>query len=244
MKTKLTKDGWMVIGGDTHVGKWIEDSGKLDHDEHLIPIAASGLKPGDICIDAGALYGDHTIAYAKAVGPTGTVLAVEAGALAYSCLVENMKRAEGNVICIHAALCESHGATAIHQVQEGNLGMSIVTEDETKGVEIRTVSIDGLVKDAGLTRLALIKIDCEGWEYSILKGAAGCLQMLRPAIILEINSYALAAQGTSDRDIYDLLLRLNYSWKIIQPECTGSSPQFDILCIPNLIEAAKTLPHG
>lgn len=244
MKTKITAQGWHVIEGDTHVGKWIEDTGKLDHDEFLIPLAASGLKPGDVCIDAGALYGDHTIAYARKVGPTGTVLAIEAGALAYSCLVENMKRAEGNVICINAALCDSHGSKAIHEVQEGNLGMSIVSEDETKGVEIRTVSIDGLVKDSDLLKVAFIKIDCEGWEFSILKGAKGTLQYMRPVLLIEINSFALAAQGACDKDIYDLLLSLDYSWGIVQPECTGASAQFDILCWPNQLQTPKVMVNG
>lgn len=244
MNTKITKEGFHIIEGDTHVGKWIEDSGKLDHDEFLIPLASSGLKLGDVCIDAGALYGDHTIAYAKAVGHEGTVIAIESNPLAFSCLKENMKKAEGRVLCVNAALGQAHGGKAMHEIHEGNIGMSTVTEDEKKGVEIPTVSIDGLMKDADLTKLAFIKIDCEGWEFNILKGARGVLKFLRPVLLIEINSFALAQQGTSDRDIYDLLLECGYSWKITQPECTGSSPQFDILCFPNKVLVQRDIELG
>lgn len=246
MKTKITNEGWHVIEGDTHVGKWIEDSGKLAHDEFLIPLACSGLKAGDVCIDAGALYGDHTISYAKAVGHEGCVLAIESNPLAFSCLTENMTKAEGHVLCVNAALGETHGGKAMHEIHEGNIGMSTVTEDEKKGVEIPTVSIDGLMKDANLTKLAFIKIDCEGWEFNILKGARGVLtsKTLRPVLLIEINAYALSQQGATDRDIYELLLECGYSWRIVQPECTGSSPMFDILCFPNKVLVQRDIELG
>lgn len=239
-----SKEGWWGIAEDTHVFKWICENGKLDHDEFMIPLAASGLKPGDVCIDAGALYGDHTIAYAKAVGMQGTVIAIESNPLAFSCLQKNMAKAEGSVLCVNAALGENHGGKAMHEIHEGNIGMSTVTEDEKKGVEIPTVSIDGLMKDADLTKLAFIKIDCEGWEFNILKGARGVLKFLRPVLLIEINAYALSQQGASDRDIYELLLECGYSWRIIQPECTGSSPMFDILCFPNKVLVQRDIELG
>lgn len=236
LKTKTTKEGWKIIEGDSHIGKWIEESGKLDHDEHLIPIATSGMKPGSVVIDAGALYGDHTIAYARACGNEGAVIAIESNPLAYECLKENMAKAQGTVLCINAALGETHGGKAIHEIHESaNIGMSTVSKEEVKGIEIPTVSIDGIVKDSALSKLDFIKIDCEGWELSILRGARGTLKSLRPALMIEINSYALAAQGATDKNIYDLLLELEYEWRILQPQCKGGDPVFDILCIPKAI---------
>lgn len=234
MNTCQTKEGWWIIEQDSHVGAWIRQSGRLDHDQHLIPIATSGLKPDSVCIDAGALYGDHTIAYARAcVG--GVVIAIESNPLAFECLKYNMQKAEGNVICINAALGETHGGRAMHEIHpSANIGMSTVSKEEVKGIEIPTVSIDGIVKDSALSKLDFIKIDCEGWELSILKGAKGTLKpgSLRPAMMIEINSYALAAQGATPTEIYELLLELEYEWKILQPQCKGGDPVFDILCIP------------
>lgn len=236
MNTKQTKEGWMIIEGDTCIGKFIEDSGKLDHDEHLPPLACLNFPEGGVVIDCGALYGDHTIAYCKKVGSEGTVIAIEASKMAYDCLVQNAKQFESPVICVHAVLCQSHGSTALHCVEEGNLGCSHITEDDKKGVEVRTISIDGLVKDASLSRLDFIKIDCEGFEYQILLGARGSLKQFKPKMMIEINHGALNSQGDNDRKIYDLLLDLGYCWQIVQPQCNGSSPQFDILCWPNPIK--------
>lgn len=236
MNTKITKEGWMIIEQDTHVGKWIEESGKLDHDEFMIPLAVSNIPIGGVAMDLGALYGDHSVGYARKLGETGTLIAVEAGEMAYRCLLHNAKKFECPTICIHAAVCDNHGGKAMHSVHEENLGASRINEEEPKAVEIRTVSIDGIVKDADLSRLDFIKIDCEGFEYKILQGAVGTLKHFKPILMMEINLGALVQQGDTDKKIYDFLLGMNYSWRILQSDCTGSSPQFDILAWANLIQ--------
>lgn len=231
MNTKQTKEGWWIIEGDTHIGKWIEDTGRLNHDDFLPELACANIPTGGVVIDAGALYGDHTIAYCRKVSTEGTVIAIEANPVAFQCLQKNAEKFQSDILLINAALGETHGDKALHCIEEGNLnaGMATVSEEDKKGVIIPTVSIDGLVKDANLTRLDFIKIDCEGYEFKILKGAKGTLKTLKPKMLIEINSFALSQQGSTDRDIYDLLLECNYCWQIVQPECTGSSMQFDIL---------------
>lgn len=239
MKLEQTQEGWWIIEGDTHLGAWIKQNRKLDHDDFLIPLACLNMPEGGTVIDAGAMYGDHSIAYARKVGKDGAVICIEAGADAFVCLSKNAERFESNMVLINAALGEEHGGKALHSVTEGNFGMSIVTEDDQKGVVIPTVSIDGLAKDAALDRLDFIKIDCEGWEYKILKGTLGVLRQFKPKLLIEINHGALATQNHCDKDIYDLLLRENYAWQIVQPQCKGGDSMFDILCWPNLIEVPK-----
>ncbi len=240
MTTKTTKEGWKVIDGDVHHAVWIEESGRLDHDQFLIPIACDNIPESGVVLDIGAMYGDHTIAYAKKVGKDGTVIAIEPSLTAFECLLENSKRFESDVLCIRAAVCEEHGGRAMHSEHEGNVGMSVVNEEEEKGVEIRTISIDGLVKDSSIQHLHFVKIDAEGWEYKILKGAKGTLTTLKPILLIEINKHTLNEQEDSDKDIYDLLLSLNYAWRIVQSNCNGASDQFDIMAWPNkIIDTSK-----
>lgn len=242
MNTKQTKEGWWIIDGDTHVGKWVEDTGKLDHDEFTIPLCVLNMPVGGVVIDAGALYGDHSIAYARKVGSQGTVIAIESNPVAFSCLQRNAEKFESPVLLINACLGTEHGGKARHCIQEGNIGMSTcqVTEEDKKGVEIPTISLDGLMRDANLRRVDFLKLDVEGWEHRVLLGGRAMLKLLRPKMLIEINSFALSQQGSTDRDIYDLLLELQYSWQIVQPECTGSSPQFDILCWGNQVISPET----
>lgn len=240
-----TKEGWSIIAEDTHVGRWITDSGRLDHDAFLIPIAVANILPGSIVIDVGALYGDHSIAYAKKVGPSGCCIAIEANPLAFQCLCENAKKFEGPTICMNLALCDNHGGTCVHIMDEGNVGASQVGEKSGKPTEkeVRTASIDGIVHDANLDKNQpmFIKIDVEGWEYSVLKGAKNTLKDFKPILLIEINSWTLSQQGTSPKEVYDFLLEMNYAWRIVQPELNGSAPQYDIMAYPNKVEPLKLL---
>lgn len=248
MKTKQTKEGWYIIEGDTHVGKWIEESGRLDHDRHIIPLIEEMLKPGMIVIDAGALYGDHSIAYARAVSSGGAVIAIEPNPLAFECLSKNAEKFQAPMFCMNLALCdhEHHGGVAVHIMEDANVGASRVKDglENKSGViekEIKTASLDGIVEAAQLERLDFCKMDIEGFEFKALQGFRRSIAKFKPLMMIEMNSFALSQQGSCYKDIYDLLLELNYSWRIAQPEAVGSSLQYDILCWPNLIEKVKTI---
>ena len=54
-------------------------------------------------------------------------------------------------------------------------------------------SIDAIVAELSLQRLDLIKIDVEGFELDVLKGALQTIRRFRPRIVAEFNSFALIA---------------------------------------------------
>lgn len=245
-----TAEGWYIIEEDTHVGKWIIESKDLAHDKFLIPIAVANIVPGSIVIDCGALYGDHTIAYARQVGPNGCVIAIEANPVAFECLKKNAEKFQGPTICMNLALCDNHGGIAVHIMDEANVGASQVSGsvdssyiNEKIEREVRTASIDGIVHDANLDKNQpmFIKIDVEGWEHSVLLGAKNTLRDFKPILLIEINTWTLSKQGTSPKEIYDYLLSMNYAWRIVQPELNGSAPQYDIMAWPNKVEPLKLL---
>lgn len=249
MNIVQTDEGWSIIDIDSHVGVWIRQNKKLDHDDFLIPIACQNIPLGAVVIDCGALYGDHTIAYARTVGQDGAVIAIEANKMAFDCLSKNAEKFQSPVFCMNLALCEKHGGECIHLMTD-NVGASQVI-DQAKTPKrlpeglietvVKTASLDGIAHDAGLERLDFIKIDCEGWEYKILKGARHILQKFRPILLIEINSYALMLQDTDPKSIYDFLLEMNYSWRIVQPDLKGGDTQYDIMCWPNAIEKLKLI---
>lgn len=245
MKTKVTKEGWHIIEGDSHVGKWIEDSGRLDHDQHLIPLIESMLQIGMVVIDAGALYGDHSLAYARAVSSSGAVIAIEPNPMAFECLSKNAERFQSPMFLMNLALCDhaNSGGKAIHVMEDMNIGASQVKKDKSNDSkiekEITTASLDAIVEGANLERLDFAKLDIEGYEYEALKGFRRSIVKFRPGLVIEMNSFALSQQGSCYKDIYDFLLSVNYSWRIIQPEAGGGSPQYDVFAWPNLIETPK-----
>lgn len=234
--TKITKEGWMVPSVDSHLGKWIEEEGKLDHDNFLPKFFCNKMYPGAVVIDAGAFVGDHTVAYSKAVGKLGVVVAVEAGSVAYKCLKFNADRFEDkNVMPIQAALGEEGGKPVRHDSNE-NVGASHcvqLTEKELMegGTYITTLAIDYIAGQLG-KKINFIKLDIEGWEVKALIGAGNILKRDRPKLMIEVNSGALEKQGDSMESLYATLRYFDYKWSIIQPECKDGDLQYDIFCEP------------
>lgn len=233
MKTKITPEGWMVIEGDLISG-WVEENKMLAHDEFLIPLACNEIPEQGTVIDCGANIGSHSVAYAAKLGKKGNLICIEAGKTAFECLTHNAQFFLSQVFLINACVCDQFGGKAYHQVNEENVGMSIVSAVE--GIEVNTLTIDGLVAAGDINRLDFIKIDVEGWEMKVLKGAERSIMMYRPKMLIEMNSHALSQQGSTYKEVYDYLLKLKYSWTICQPQSKGGDEVYDILCIPNKIE--------
>src|SRR5262249_37578392 len=80
----LTNDIW-VLEGD-QISNWVEQEGRLDHDQNFLPGILEHIKPGDTVIDVGAFIGDHTVAYAA---KAKKVIAFEPNPLAFECLKYN-----------------------------------------------------------------------------------------------------------------------------------------------------------
>lgn len=216
---KWTNMGICVIEHDTHISKWIEQVGRLDFDQHFIPKVTKHLSPGDVVVDVGAYIGDHTHAYAVAVRGVdgGRVLAFEPNAMPFYALTCNMQ-GHGHVECINKGLGEVEGTASIHH--DNNVGASHLTQ----GGDIPITTLDAY----NLDRCRLIKIDAEGYELSILKGAQATITRCRPVLVIEMNRGALARQGVTYDDIAGFLLANKYTLA----EMVGSEEQHDIICMP------------
>ncbi|MBD2093915.1 FkbM family methyltransferase [Trichocoleus sp. FACHB-591] len=107
----------------------------------------------------------------------------------------------------------------------------------------RTTTLDKLVSDFQLNP-SLVKIDCEGFETLILKGACSLLKVIRPAFMIECNDAALKASGTNRYELFNLLRSFNYQLFHLA-SFTGSYPlgialednfessEFNFAAIPN-----------
>lgn len=60
---------------------------------------------------------------------------------------------------------------------------------------VGATTVDGFVADHGLSRLDFVKIDTDGHELEVLKGAAATLRRFRPAVVFEIGIYVMQERG-------------------------------------------------
>jgi FkbM family methyltransferase len=215
---KVTNQNIAILEDDTHISHWVEESGRLDHDEYALPIILQHIKPGDTVVDAGAFIGDHTIAYCNAVGESGHVYAFEPNIKAYECLEYNCKSAKTYNLGL------SNIAETVYYSENKNAGAGRLLRDTPTEIQIKTITLDSLQ----LSALDFLKIDVEGYEVGVLEGAALTIKKYRPKMWIEINVSALDQQGKTARDIENFLTELNYTYAAF-PEI---GEQYDLLCIP------------
>lgn len=228
--------GGFKVPADSHLGKWQRKADKLDHDEFLVPFVTSKLKEGMTILDIGAFDGDHTVAYSKAVGDTGMVVAVEPGATAFECLLHNAGLFPiKNVFPVRSAVGEHCGESVSH-VPDLNLGASVCVgmhhENLVEGESyLLTVNIDYLTQQCA-RKVDFIKLDIEGWEVDALIGASKTLTDHKPKLLIEVNESALKARNETPLSIFQVLAHHGYTYQIVQPDCKLGDPQYDIWCQP------------
>jgi hypothetical protein len=71
--------------------------------------------------------------------------------------------------------------------------------EQTTAIECTT--LDAFVGERHIERLALVKIDVEGWELSVLRGARHVLNVLRPVVVFEYDPAYVSRSGGAAEDV-------------------------------------------
>ena len=125
--------------------------------------------PGDVVLDCGAFTGWEALLFSELVGTTGRVIAIEADPVSFACLTEMCRRNHlSNVVPLQCAVSDAAGTVRITDNirRQSN---TIVAGQE--GTEVSTRTIDDIIKELGIERVALIKMNIEGAEAAALHGA-------------------------------------------------------------------------
>lgn len=226
---KELPNGLWVLKGD-QISEWVEQEGRLDHDQNLLPKILEHINPGDIVIDAGAFIGDHTIAYLKAVGRTGTVYAFEPNPLAMTCLLHNVDNP--SLITKMIALGNHTGSLPLSG-NNNNMGGAYLGE-HMPVAKVKITRLDDFDLEPDF-----IKLDIEGSEVNALHGMAETIRKHRPIMVIEINSVALDRQKSTANQILEFLDKHGYNYGIMQENCNWGDPLYDILCLPKQVSAKK-----
>lgn len=165
----------------------------------------SALAPGDIAVDVGANKGAYLPSLSRAV-PGGTVVAFEpqpslAVYLRRACAAADLR----NVVVEGVGVSERDGMLRLavpgdgESSQDASFELGSVGEGPVRFHEVTVRSLDSyFAKET--RRVAALKIDVEGHELAVLRGAAGLLEGHAPLVVCEIESRHQAA-GT----VFDVL---------------------------------------
>lgn len=181
--------------------------------ERELALLASVLSPGDVFADVGACYGIYTLMAASLVGEMGRVLAFEPSGEAFRILRRNIAlNGFSNVLDRRVALADRPGIHPfyVYSNPSRNSFRGDASADACQCVE--TSTLDHELARAGLLRLDVIKIDTEGAEGLVLRGARQALAEFHPLVILEINPAAASRLGLESDGAWRLLRRHGYSF--------------------------------
>lgn len=165
------------------------------------------LSPGAVFVDAGANIGSYTMPAARLVGPAGRVVAFEAHPVTFGFLSRNIA-ANGlaNVTALNLALGEGPNRIAM-AFSTANPGEThVATGAETHTVEVEMLPLDAALAGQGIGAVDYLKIDVEGFELPVLRGAAGTIAASRRIVIqTELQPQHASRYGHRIEDIATLL---------------------------------------
>ena len=179
------------------------------------------LKPGDVFVDAGANCGVYTMAAAHWVGPSGKVLAFEPGEGSLAMLRKNVELNKADHVRVFPlALSETSGTTRLYAHDHGASSFTLgrTEEGERLSFTIEMTTLDAVLAREGIPAVDAIKMDVEGAEELILRGATQLFDRCRPKVIFEINPPAIARLNLSQNGAWDFLAARGYQFFLMQED--------------------------
>ncbi len=186
-----------------------------DYEPETFTFLRSHCQEGQTALDIGAHLGLFTVFMARLVGPSGRIFSFEPTPVTNEVLRE-VVRLNGcnNTVEVRSEAVARTAGTAVFY-DTGNVASNanslIQTSRSESGISVKTISIDEIVQEKGLSSVNCLKIDAEGAELDVLLGAAHTLEVHRPVIALSLHPYALQQAGGSLADIWRILQKYRLS---------------------------------
>ena len=168
----------------------------------------SYVKPGEVVIDIGANVGFFTKRFARWVSDGGFVIAVEPETSNFRQLLRNLdKSGTAAVVRTVQGVAAEQGGTlklAVNPIHPGDHKIA------AEGIDVTAFTIDELVRREPAARVCLMKIDVQGAEERVLRGAQVTIQRDHPAILVELDDEGLQQMGSSAERVVTWLMNLGY----------------------------------
>jgi FkbM family methyltransferase len=188
------------------------------------------LEGGATFVDVGAQIGYYSLKAAHVVGPRGHVIAIEPNPETVSKLQANIQASGASVIAVQPVACSDAEAMldlfAAPEANTGETSLSMANASQTGAAvhtyKVRARPLDDIVKESGVARVDVIKIDVEGAETLVLKGSQETLARFHPILMVEIIDRQLRQMGSSAAELTDFLRAQGYTAR----HATGDNVEF------------------
>jgi FkbM family methyltransferase len=211
---RLSFGAWMLVG-QSHVDRNLL-SGGFEVAEILF--VKKYLRPGMTVLDIGAHHGLYTLLASKRVGANGKVVAFEPSPRERKQLRRNiLLNFSFNVHIEPLALGKESSDADLHLVEGGEDGCNSlrppVVSSSTRLVRVKVAPLDEFLHRARIPVVDFVKLDVEGAELDVLKGAERLLHGgARPVFLVEVYDIRTRPWGYDAREIVQYLSRAGFRW--------------------------------
>jgi FkbM family methyltransferase len=192
-------------------------------------VFADQLGSDEVIYDVGAHFGTYTIIGLKRGGPGTRVVAYEPCELTRGYLLQHLRwNGAGDQVLVRPVCCGSSAGVATFYYKPGlPEGINGLLPDEGLAeVSVRVTTLDDEVRELGLVP-TFVKIDVEGAELDVLKGAAQVLARHRPRLLLSLHPPRLAQAGLDCDAVRRWLTARDYLWRVV-----GEDHEVHVLALP------------
>lgn len=193
--------------------------------------------PGAVAVDVGANCGVISARMRDLAGPSGTVLAIDPSETATARVAEQAAlNGWTNVETVNVGLGDAEGTATFRQAAIGIGALPEADAEFGRETEVAVTirRLDDVLAERDL-HPSVLKIDTDGGELDILRGAQRTLSDDRPALVFELCVDGLERRGRSVDDLQALLDDAGYalwapvarprpSWLVGPPSVAGFRP--------------------
>jgi len=200
---------------DDHVSQSIRESGFENKECAFVERV---LQRGMAVLDIGAHHGFYTLLASGRVGPEGRVICFEPSPRERDALVRHLKLNDcKNVLVQDVALGNEEKETLLYLAEDKCTGCNSLRPPMVMGgtspVRINVTRLDDWLQKQKIDRLDFIKLDVEGGELEVLRGAQQLLERRpRPVILAEVQDIRTEPWGHRAKEIIEHLTQRGFKW--------------------------------
>ena len=214
------------------------------------------LKAGMVCIDIGSNIGYYATLESKLVKKNGKVISIEPSPPNFKILQKNVKLQNFSNIETYNFACGDCDGTVKFSVSNRSNWSRVVSEKESESmkdedltiIDVPIKKLDTFLTEIPKTKIDIIRMDIEGYEYAALRGMTQTIEKHKPLLIFELHQVFLGFEKTKEMllDLKNIGYEIKYYInRDMDMPLIGNKMDIKKITIDNLIEKLKKgSPYG
>lgn len=212
-------------------------------EKKTLKVLSKVIQKGETFIDVGANIGSVALPVAQLLGPKGQVIAIEPSDIAINRLQTNLSLNPSlcnNVELVHAFVSDKPDRTASSVYSSWKIsGFNPFDRHPHHAGRLQpaekaqTITLDEFTAARNLSP-DWLKIDVDGHECEVLRGAIRLLQEERPKLLLEICNYTLESRGEDLHQLMEILWTAGYEVRNLNLKALPTGARWAQKLIPKM----------